>query len=62
MDQKLNDFLRKFKDKSKKQKKSIQTNLDKHLLINTKILEKTKDFKAFDRNQMRLIKYINNEK
>lgn len=47
-------FLKSFKDVSPREKKQIQANLDKQLLINTKLLEKYKDPKAFGKGQKRL--------
>lgn len=48
------EFIDSFKDKRKKKRKSEQTNLDKQLGINTKLLDEYKDLKTFDKHQKRL--------
>lgn len=48
------ETIKKFKDKTKRKKKSEQTNLDKELMINTKLVEKYGELKSFDKSQQRL--------
>lgn len=50
------EFIDSFKDKTKKKKKTGQTNLDKQLDINTKVLEEYGDLKTFDKHQKRFKK------
>lgn len=55
------EFIETFKDKTKKKKKTGQTNLDKQLEINTKLLDEYGDLKTFDKHQKRFEKITPNE-
>jgi hypothetical protein len=47
-------FIKTFKDTNKIEKKAEQKNLDKELMINTKLLKEYGDIKSFDKSQQRL--------